>query len=151
MRNLVTATAIILWIDWYSKSKMLYFLADGPLWFIPDKVGFELVFNPGVAFSFPLPYELSVLIGVGISLALIAYFKQKTNQSSLAVVGFSLVIGGALGNVYDRVQYGAVVDFIHLYWYPVFNVADVAVCLGFVWILLFHNRFEKLSNHEMRP
>ncbi|MGB3313385.1 MAG: signal peptidase II, partial [Albidovulum sp.] len=60
-------------------------------------------------------------------------------QHALERAGFALVVGGALGNIIDRLRQGAVTDFLDLYWrdwhWPTFNVADIAITLGAVLIL----------------
>lgn len=70
-----------------------------------------------------------------ISLALLVWlFKLKYHDNSLKSWSLSLIIGGALGNIIDRVQLGYVIDFLDVHWgihhWPIFNVADSAVCVG---------------------
>jgi len=60
---------------------------------------------------------------------------------------FALLLAGAMGNVVDRAVRGYVVDFIHIAWWPVFNVADVAVCLGIVALVIAYAARER-SLHE---
>jgi len=107
---------------------------------------FDLVLyhNEGAAFSF--------LAGAGgwqrlmfsaiaiIASAVIVYLLRKSPQRTLFCLGLSLVLGGALGNLYDRLTLGYVVDFIFLhygslYW-PAFNIADSAISCGVVILLL---------------
>lgn len=70
----------------------------------------------------------------------ILYYGLKREHQTVTYVGLGLVLGGALGNLYDRVFSGKVVDFFDLYLgsyhYPTFNVADVAVLLGLLLLLL---------------
>ena len=65
--------------------------------------------------------------------------KLKENEKWLAAA-LSLVIGGALGNLYDRLAYGHVVDFIHVHWgpsyFPAFNIADSAISIGAAMLLI---------------
>ena len=106
-----------------------------------------LTFNPGVSFSmFSAQSATGVwtLIGLtaGIS-ALIIYCIQKETES-LARVGYTLVLGGAIGNLLDRIRFGSVVDFLDFYWgihhWPAFNVADSAICIGAALILFQYMR-----------
>lgn len=96
------------------------------------------VLNPGAAFSFLAGaggwqrYALSVL-GIAISLWLARELKRGTG-SRLERFAYAMIIGGALGNVFDRLRQGAVTDFLDFHWqgahWPAFNVADVAISLG---------------------
>ncbi len=102
-----------------------------------------LVLNRGVSFgmfaSAPdwVPWAL-VAMSVVIAAALAIWLRLATDR--LLAAGLGLVVGGALGNVIDRVRFGAVVDFLDLHWgghhWPAFNVADAAITLGVVLLLL---------------
>ena len=119
---------------------------------IPVFPGFNLylTFNRGVSFSmFSANSTLGVwaLIGLtgGIS-ALVIYFIQKEKEL-LTRVGLALVLGGAIGNLLDRLRFGAVVDFLDFYLgqyhWPAFNVADSAICIGAGLILYQYVRSKK--------
>ena len=98
--------------------------------------------NPGAAFSFLSDqggWQIYFLIT--ISLLAVLYIPWLINQykkNILIVIGLLLILGGAIGNLYDRVSYGYVIDFIYLhfaeFYWPAFNVADSAISLG---VLLF--------------
>jgi len=98
--------------------------------------------NPGAAFSFLSDqggWQRYFLIG--ISLLAVLYIPWLINQykkNILIVIGLLLILGGAIGNLYDRISYGYVIDFIYLhfaeFYWPAFNVADSAISLG---VLLF--------------
>ena len=97
--------------------------------------------NPGAAFgflaqadpAFRIPFFLVV---PGIALFAIGYVFRKIQPRDLKLsTALSLVIGGAIGNLIDRVMLGAVIDFLDFYWrrgyhFPAFNVADSAICIG---------------------
>ena len=65
---------------------------------------------------------------------------MKADTWSLTDIGFSLVLAGALGNVIDRIDRGYVIDFIHLSYWPIFNVADVCVVFGLIALGLSRSR-----------
>ena len=98
--------------------------------------------NTGAAFSFLSDqggWQRYFLIA--ISLLAVLYIPWLINQykkNILIVIGLLLILGGAIGNLYDRVSYGYVIDFIYLhfaeFYWPAFNVADSAISLG---VLLF--------------
>ncbi|MCL5077550.1 MAG: signal peptidase II [Actinobacteria bacterium] len=98
----------------------------------------QLIYNSGIAFSIGSGNAaLATVIEIVVILGLI-YYTRRINSRTLAV-GFGLVIGGALGNICDRIfrhNNGAVIDFIHTGFWPTFNLADSAVVIGIVVILL---------------
>lgn len=105
-----------------------------------DAVELRYVQNDDVAFSLfrvlGLPRSPDLLAGIAVAaivailvLAVLRY-RSGGGGERAAQVGFALVIGGALGNVVDRIVRGYVIDFIHVKGWPVFNVADIAVVVG---------------------
>lgn len=75
-----------------------------------------------------------LMASLGIAAVSVAWWKRRRAARLLEHTAFALVIAGALGNILDRFQRGYVVDFIHIRYWPVFNVADVAVCAGGVLV-----------------
>ncbi len=127
--------AAVLIADQASKNWALNSLSDGRTIDLVWTLRFNLVFNSGMAFS--KGQGLGRLIGLlAIGVAVWLWFGLQKATSRLSVIGTSMLIGGALGNVVDRMfrgekwLAGAVVDFIDLQWFPVFNVADSAVTVG---------------------
>ena len=113
---------------------------------IPVLPSFNLVlaYNKGAAFSF-LAHEsgwqrhLFSLIAVAASGAIV-WVLRRHHENKLLSLALSLILGGALGNLIDRVAYGHVVDFIQVYYstyfWPAFNVADSAITVGAVLLVL---------------
>ncbi len=66
-------------------------------------------------------------------------------RKKLAITALALIVGGALGNVLDRLRLGYVVDFISLWKFPVFNVADIAITGGIGVLIVWYNALEKLN------
>ncbi|HMU68097.1 MAG TPA: signal peptidase II [Cellvibrionaceae bacterium] len=99
----------------------------------------SLHYNHGAAFSF-LAQEggwqrwFFMGIAAAVSLGLGYWLARLSRQKVIEALGLSLVLGGALGNLYDRVTLGYVVDFLLFHWgdayFPAFNVADMAICAG---------------------
>jgi signal peptidase II len=143
----MVAAAAALFADQGSKIGLLYgagFLQMGPGQSIPVLPFFNLVmvWNPGVSYGlFPASSIWGTAMLVLISLGAVAglgYWLWGMTSLSLGI-GVGLVIGGALGNLVDRLVYGRVADFFHFYgfgydWY-VFNVADIAITFGAVAII----------------
>ena len=143
----LVAAAAALFADQGSKIGLLYgagFQHMGPGQSIPVLPFFNLVmvWNPGVSYGlFPASSiwgtALLVLVSLG-AVAGLGYWLWGMTSLSLGI-GVGLVIGGALGNLIDRLVYGRVADFFHFYgfgydWY-VFNIADIAITFGAVAII----------------
>jgi signal peptidase II len=136
----VAALATIVAVDQLTKAWAASALAEGPKHVIGDFLVFELSRNSGSAFSrfqgyTPVVAVLAIVIAVFVARAL----RQTTDRWML--IGLVLVLGGALGNLADRLVRspgflrGHVVDFIAVGWYPVFNVADSCVTIGAVLLI----------------
>ena len=103
-----------------------------------------LLLNPGAAFSFLAQssgWQRWFFTALGLlACVYIVYMLRKHQDERLLCVALSLILGGAAGNVLDRLMYGAVVDFIDLHYanwhWPAFNVADSAICIGAVLIIV---------------
>jgi signal peptidase II len=105
-----------------------------------------LTFNTGAAFSFLAEASgwqrwLFVVLALGVSLVLIAWMRRLSARvHGLLACGLALIVGGALGNLIDRLYIGRVVDFIHVHWgrayFPAFNIADSAITIGAVVLLI---------------
>lgn len=114
-----------------------------PIWWISDEVGLAVSMNPGVAFSFPIRGSFALLVSSCIILFLAGYYVRYTVKGIWSQLAFGLIMGGALGNLADRLLYGAVVDYIRIYSYPSFNIADMAITIGF---LLFFFTFDRITS-----
>ena len=128
--------------DQSTKTAALSLLSQGTA--VPVLPGFNLSlgFNTGASFGMMggfmagKPLLMAALTGaLTIAFAVMAFRAQH----ALERAGFALVVGGALGNIIDRLRQGAVTDFLDFYWrdwhWPTFNVADTAITLGAVLIL----------------
>jgi signal peptidase II len=81
------------------------------------------------------------VIAIGVSAVLVVWMKRLKSAETWLAVALALVLGGALGNLYDRVVLGHVVDFILVHWqnrwyFPAFNIADSAITIGAVMLAL---------------
>lgn len=133
------ATIIILF-DQVTKITAVRLLAYGESVYVTSFFNFVHVYNKGAAFSF-LASETGwqryffTILGLGAS-AFIIYLLKKHAGQRLFSWALALILGGAIGNVIDRVLYGHVIDFLDFHvggWHwPAFNVADSAICIGAV-------------------
>jgi len=137
LRSLAIATLVLL-LDQLSKWSALSNLKLG----IPEEVlpfmNWLLLFNPGAAFSFLAQSSgwqrwFFTILGLAASLYIL-WLLRKNQSDKMLSWALSLILGGALGNVLDRIMFGAVVDFIDLHYgnwhWPAFNIADSAICIG---------------------
>jgi len=142
-RPLAIAALVIL-LDQASKILVLSTLPLGRPEEVLPFLNWLLLFNPGAAFSFLAQgsgWQRWFFTILGLVAALyIVLTLRKTQHEKLLSWALSLILGGALGNVLDRIRYGAVVDFIDLHYatwhWPAFNLADSAICLGAALIIL---------------
>lgn len=96
---------------------------------------FSLVHNTGIAFGLFKDQGIVFIIIPVIAIVLLIYNiyyyrKHEERMDLMYVVGFSLILAGALGNLTDRVAYGYVIDFLDFRIWPVFNIADFAITIG---------------------
>jgi signal peptidase II len=113
-----------------------------------------LTYNPGAAFSFLSEqpgWQRWFLSGIAGSAALVIIFLlHKYRQEKLFCLSLNLILGGALGNLYDRITLGHVVDFLDFYignyHWPAFNIADSAIFIGAA--LMIYDSFRKKENLE---
>ena len=105
----------------------------------------SLTFNTGASFGFLSSFDgwqrwFFAFVSSLISLVLIGWIVRLPQNDRALAFALSLTLGGAIGNLYDRLKFGYVIDFIDVYYknhhWPTFNLADSAICLGAI-ILLF--------------
>lgn len=105
-----------------------------------------LAYNTGAAFSMlhsAAGWQNIFLGGLAVVVSVVIFYKLMTlpKRERWASLALSLILGGALGNAWDRVQYGYVVDFLHFHlgeWhFAIFNVADSAICVGAIMLMVY--------------
>ena len=113
---------------------------------IPGLVNLRPVENRGIAFSMLSGQGLALALFTAILIAgLVIWLVSHPDATPLVRIGLWLIVGGGLGNLYDRLTTGSVSDFIELAFvrFAVFNVADVCICIGAGLVLLGTLRGEK--------
>ena len=106
---------------------------------------FTLLHNTGAAFSmlagasgWQRPFF--IVLGLAVSVMLVAWIWRAPRGDKLLPLALALILGGAIGNVIDRVIHGYVIDFIHVHWgaayFPAFNIADSAITIGAVFLIV---------------
>lgn len=141
MKLVLALTLVILALDQATKLLALSRLVPGvPVEVVDGFFALTLVLNPGLAFGFlgATPPEWRWLVAL-LSLAALAALLGLARRLLLTggrqvAVALGLIFGGAAGNLVDRSRFGAVVDFIDIYWksyhWPAFNIADSAISVG---------------------
>ena len=145
--GLLVASGVILF-DQITKLWVLQSFAPGEALPVTSFFNLVLVFNPGAAFSFLADHagwQRWFFAVIALAISGWIFWQLKTlRPKSLFSIGLALIMGGALGNLIDRLWLGMVVDFIDLHvagWHwPAFNVADSAVCIGAVLYVLCQSR-----------
>ena len=115
-----------------------------PVYLLPV-LDFTLLYNRGAAFSFLADESgwqrwFFTAVSLGDSAMLIVWLKRLPRAQVWMPVALALILGGALGNLFDRLVYGHVIDFISVHWdrsyFPAFNLADSAITVGAVMMAL---------------
>jgi signal peptidase II len=136
-------SALVVGLDQLTKWLVLDRLQLGESVFVTSFFKLVLVYNPGAAFSFLADHSgwqrwFFITLAVVICAWLLTMLRRHQHELMLPLA-FSLIIGGAVGNVIDRVAHGAVIDFLYFHvgrhGWPAFNVADSAITVGVVQML----------------
>ena len=140
MQKILAFLVAIAWFvaDYFSKLWALETLGNSVVMRLTPWMDFKLAFNKGAAFSLFADgsgwqrwFFMGIATVIGLWLCYALLF-ERTN--ALTRLAYARILGGAIGNLYDRILHGKVVDFIswhigNAYW-PTFNVADVGICVG---------------------
>lgn len=137
----LSVSALVLVLDQLTKALVRESLPlHGTVAVIPNLFHLTLVTNRGALFGLlhdlPDPYRSSLFTLVPLlAIGLIVYFQVRTSlRDVLAHAGLALILGGAIGNLLDRLRFGHVIDFLDVFirdrHWPAFNIADSSICLG---------------------
>lgn len=131
------------WTKWLAETNLTF---HEPVPVIEPFLNWTLAYNYGAAFSFLADaggWQKWFFSGLALvmSLFLIGYLIKVPRQAKLLATGLALVLGGAIGNLIDRLLHGHVIDFIHVHYadvwhYPIFNIADMGISIGVAMILI---------------
>jgi len=157
---LLALSALVIALDRLTKIWVSRRIAEGNvIVIIPHYFAISHVMNPGAAFSLftdsPHPERTRWMLTIFSLLAALIVFAiliRIGRRLSLSAIALALVLGGAIGNAWDRIAYGTVVDFIqvhivHYHW-PDFNVADSSIVIGGILLLLDSLRPRKEEESE---
>lgn len=128
-----------------------HLIFEAPLRVLPF-FNLHIAFNTGAAFSFlqaASGWQNWFLGGLAfvISTIIVIWLWRLSSRSYWLGIALCLILGGALGNAWDRILYGYVIDFLSFHWgdwyFAIFNAADSAICAGAIMVLLYWLRYEK--------
>lgn len=148
MVTTIIISIILLCIDQISKLLVVNLLTKtDSITIIKNFFYLTYINNDGAAFSILVGKRIFlILIAVLVTVMLISYIKKNNIQNKLELVSISLIIGGSLGNLMDRVVRGYVIDFLDFkifnYNFPIFNLADTFIVIGVFLLLLKEIRKE---------
>ncbi len=135
------------WLKWLVRTHLQL---DHGFPVIKNVLYIDYIRNPGAAWGI-LPHARWLLILIAIVvMAAVIYAQRRFNDSWLAKIGLALVLGGALGNLTDRVLTGTVVDYVYfsIINFPVFNLADSAIDVGVILLLWYSLRRDRVKKHQ---
>ena len=148
----IVLTLVVLALDYSTKLWVLDNLVlEEPVNILPV-FNLFFTFNSGAAFSFLNKAGgwqgwLFIGIAAGVSIFLVIWQFKITIKDLWLKTALALILGGTLGNLYDRIAYHQVIDFIDFYYqkwhYPVFNLADAGICIGAIMLIIDILRKEK--------
>lgn len=142
---LLLVAAVVVGLDQLTKQLALDRLADGSVVVIDGVLRWNLSYNPGGAFGLLQGVPGFFLVATIVIAGLILMWARSV-EGTAHVIPLGMVLGGGLGNVFDRIfrdTDGRVVDFIDLYVWPIFNLADSAIVLGVIGLLIVTARSDR--------
>ena len=148
----LTVATIVVALDQLTKQLALNSLADGPVELIDGVLTLRLAYNSGGAFGLLQGIPGFFLVATLVVVALILLWVRNVDDIG-ALVPLGMILGGGLGNVFDRLFRdlgGRVVDFVDVGWWPVFNLADSCIVTGVGLILLVGVRSRPPGSDEAR-
>lgn len=104
---------------------------------------FRYTTNTGIAFGISLTGLFLQIISIVIFLFLIFFFIYNVKKNIISYIIFGILFGGILGNVYERLFKGYVVDFIEIWKYPSFNIADACITISVIFLLIYNKKIFK--------
>lgn len=140
--TILGVSAIIFALDQMSKFLVLKHIPLGGAWdYLPGLAPlFRITFitNTGAAFGIlPQMGSLLMVVAVVVIIAITFFYRLLPTENVWARVALGLQLGGAMGNFWDRVTHGYVVDFIDISFWPIFNIADVSIVIGVAILAYF--------------
>jgi len=148
--------AVVVSLDQISKAWVMAWLPEGHWWSPWSGDTAEIfrithVTNSGAAFGlFPNQGNFFILVAIIVVIAIVFYYRRLPAEDWLIRVSLGLQLGGAIGNLIDRLRFGYVIDFIDISFWPVFNLADASITVGVLLIIYQLWRMERAKAQRER-
>ena len=151
----LTFSVVIVILDLITKFYAVQFLVLHEPKYIYDGLNFTLIYNTGAAFSFLSDaggWQRWFFVGISwlLSIIIIVWMYNILTKSRCLLFALSFILGGALGNLWDRLTLGYVVDFIEVYYenfyWPAFNIADSSITIGAILLILDALLIDRTNN-----
>jgi signal peptidase II len=146
-------SVVVIAADQATKAAIVATIHTGEAFVVTPFFSLVLAFNTGAAFSFlsaASGWQRWLFVGIAVTAAVVIVVLLKRGGSAWYGAGLALILGGALGNLFDRLVIGKVVDFLLFHYggwaYPAFNVADSAITVGAAILI-----FDSLRRHDDGP
>lgn len=117
---------------------------------INNFIKIEVNQNTGMAFGFNSGNSKNIVLSIFIIILVINFMKRQAELIDTKTnISLCFILGGALGNLIDRFIRGGILDFIKVYKFPIFNIADVMICIGWVLVVIFIINFSRKNRGEI--
>ena len=142
--SVTSISVILILLDQLSKYFAQKYIVNYEI--IKGVFSLEYAENKGIAFGIEAPQLLLIIIAIIIvPIIFFTIWKELSPNHRITKISSSLIIGGALGNVTDRILNGFVIDFISVWKWPNFNLADTFIVAGILLIICFYGRIKKIN------
>ncbi len=150
MNNLISVLSVffLVFLDQSVKYFLLSWVSALPIQ-IFSFFSLKLVLNDGIAFSFPFPLPLLLLLSF-LFLGVLFFFFLSIHLWTLERIGFLFLLSGGIGNLIDRCFRDGVVDFLSFFQFPIFNIADVCISLGVLYLFFYYAKTDWLSQTQKK-
>ncbi len=148
----LTIAALVIALDQVTKQIVTSALVPGETWLSESPVQITYVRNSGSAFGFfrnqTFPLIVASFIAIGF---ILFYFRNTVKAPPVVIIALGMQLGGALGNLIDRIRLGYVVDFIDFEFWPIFNAADSSISISLVMLAFYVLVLDKSSKKAKVP